>query len=254
MPPRGQQTVDRSSTCVARTAVMGLVLLVGLSAAGCGSTSLSADSSAGSSSPPASADETAPGQTAQSTDGQVGAWTSSTVRTTLSDGSMRPCVQLTNRGSMATTCLSLPGVSSWIVGGEHFVLGRGADIAFTDGSLIRTNQDGIAIGLIGTRDIAQDVRIDRCDRREFAVAIAGRFGPTSPAWIPVGCAWLGIDCKIGCPSGQVAVVEFNEPSSNIALLKRDDAWVVLGVVPVNVGCSRLAGELRDACRALSLKD
>jgi hypothetical protein len=155
---------------------------------------------------------------------------------------------------MATTCLSLPGVSSWIVGGEHFVLARGADIRLTDGSRIRADQDGIALGPIGTRSVADEVRVDGCDRRELAVGIAGHFGPTSPAWLPVGCAWLGIDCKIGCPSGQVALVEFNEPSSNIALLKRDDAWVVLGVVPVNVGCSRLAGELRDACRALSLKD
>jgi hypothetical protein len=176
------------------------------------------------------------------------------VRTIRPDGSTRLCVQLTNRGSVATTCLSLPGVSSWIVGGDHFVLDRGADIAFTDGSLIRANQDGIAIGPIGTRDIADEVRIDGCDRRELAVGIAGQFGPTSPAWLPVGCAWLRIGCKIGCPSGQVAVVEFNEPSSDIALLKREDAWVVLGVVPVNTGCSRLAGEMRDACRALSLKD
>jgi hypothetical protein len=164
------------------------------------------------------------------------------------------CVELTNRGSSATTCLSLPGVSSWIVGGEHFVLARGADIRLTDGSLIRANQDGIAIGPIGTRDIADEVRVDGCDRRELAVGIAGHFGPTSPAWLPVGCGWLGIGCRIGCPSGQVAVVEFNEPSSNIALLKRDEAWVVLGIVPVTVGCSRLEGQIRDACRALSLKD
>jgi hypothetical protein len=155
---------------------------------------------------------------------------------------------------MATTCPSLPGVSSWIVGGEHFVLARSADIGFTDGSRILVDQDGIAIGPIGTRDIAEDVRVDGCDRRDLAVGIAGHFGPTSPAWLPVGCGWLEIGCRIGCPSGQVAVVEFNEPSSDIALLKRDGTWVVLGVVPVNVGCSRLAGELRDACRALSLKD
>jgi hypothetical protein len=153
---------------------------------------------------------------------------------------------------MATTCLSLPGVSSWIVGGEHFVLTRVADIAFTDGSRLRANQDGITIGPIGTRDVADDVRIDGCDRRDFAVGIARHFGPTSPAWLPVGCGWLRFGCKIGCPSGQVAVVEFDDPSSNIAFLKRDDTWIVLGVVPVNVGCSRLAGDVRDACRALSL--
>ena len=155
---------------------------------------------------------------------------------------------------MATTCLSLPGVSSWIVGGEHFVLARGADIAFTDGSRLRAAPDGIAIGPIGTRDIADDVRVDGCDRRELAIGIARHFGRTSPAWLLVGCGWLEIGCKIGCPSGQVAVVEFNEPSNNIALLKRDDTWIVLGIVPVNVGCSSLSGELRDACRALSLKD
>jgi hypothetical protein len=232
---------------------MGLALLVALCAAGCGNSGGSADSYAGGSSRAASAGAT-PDQTAQPTDGPSGAWTSSTVRTTRPDGSTRLCVQLTNRGSVATTCLSLPGVSSWIVGGEHFVLARGADIAFTDGSRIRADQDGIALGPIGTRDIADEVRIDGCDRRELVVGIAGHFGPTSPAWLPVGCGWLRIGCKIGCPSGQVAVVEFNEPSSGIALLKRDDAWAVLGVVPVNVGCSRLAGELRDACRALSLKD
>jgi hypothetical protein len=155
---------------------------------------------------------------------------------------------------MATTCLSLPGVSSWIVGGEHFVLARGAAIPFTDGSLIRPNQDGIAIGPIGARDIADEVRIDGCDRRELAVGIVRHFGPTSPAWLLVGCAWLRIGCKTGCPSGQVGVVEFNAPSSDIAFLRRDDAWVVLGVVPVNTGCARLSGEVRDACRALSLKD
>jgi hypothetical protein len=162
----------------------------------------------------------------------------------LPDGSTRTCVELTNRGFTALSCPSLPGVSSWVVGGDHFVVSRGADIAFSDGSTIRAGSDGIAIGPIAGREIAEEATARRgCDRRELALAMTPRFGTTSPAWLPTGCN-----------DDQVAVVEFDAPSTNIALLKRDGAWVVLGVVPVNVGCARLDGAVRDACRALSLPD
>jgi hypothetical protein len=171
-------------------------------------------------------------------------WTSKVVRRVVPDGSTRPCVELSNRGVVATTCVSLPGVSSWIVARDHFVLASGADIAFSDGSAIRVNADGLAIGLLGDRTIADEPAPENmCDRHGLAVAIGEHFGMTSPAWLPVGCA-----------SDQVAVVEFDDPSHNIALLKRRRDWVVLGVVPAGVGCARLDGEMRDACRTLGLQD
>jgi len=169
-------------------------------------------------------------------------WTSKVVRRVVPDGSTRPCVELSNRGVVATTCVSLPGVSSWVVARDHFVLATGADIAFRDGSAIRENDAGLAIGLLGDRTIADEPE-KMCDRHGLALAIGEHFGMTSPAWLPVGCA-----------SDQVAVVEFDDPSHNIAILKRRGGWVVLGIVPTGVGCARLSGEIRDACRALGLQD
>ena len=127
---------------------------------------------------------------------------------------------------------------------DHFVLASGADIAFTDGSAIRVNADGLAIGLLGDRTIADQPGLENiCDRHGLAVAIGEQFGMTSPAWLPVGCA-----------SDQAAVVEFDDPSHNIALLRRHGEWVVLGIVPSGVGCARLVAEMRDACRTLGLPD
>jgi hypothetical protein len=171
-----------------------------------------------------------------------GEWTSRTFDMQGSDGPTRPCVELTNRGSTATTCVSLPGVSSWIVGGDHFVLAAGTDIRFDDGSTIRVDKGGIAIGLIGSRNIAGEAQAQRppCDRRAYALAISERFGETSPAWLPVAC------------TDRYAVLEFNDPSSEIAFLKRDGAWVVLGTVQSGTGCSSLEGDMRAACQALEL--
>ena len=171
-------------------------------------------------------------------------WTTKVIRRVVPDGSTRPCVEVSNRGVVATTCISLPGVSSWIVARDHFVLASGADIAFTDGSAIRVNADGLAIGLLGDRTIADQAGPgNMCDRHGLAVAIGEHFRMTSPAWLPVGCA-----------SDQAAVVEFDDPSHNIAILKRHGERVVLGVVPSGVGCARLDGEMRDACRTLGLQD
>jgi len=158
------------------------------------------------------------------------------------DGVTRRCIDLARRSLRATACVSLPGVSSWIVGGDHFVLASGSDIAFDDGSAIRVNSDGFAIGLIGNRSLVDDAMAHgECDRRELAVAISDRFGPTSTAWLPVACV-----------NDQVSLIEFNEPIGSIAFLKRKGTWVVLGVVSSEVGCDSLEGEMQDACRALKL--
>jgi hypothetical protein len=210
--------------------MIGLLLLLSPTAAACGDTRNPTDSPRPSSSAPVASPSLV--------------WSTRTVPMVVADGSTRPCVELTNGGVTATTCISLPGVSSWVVGGEHFILTRGTDITLSDGSTIRTNSDGIAIGPIGNREIAEEAAAKRgCDRRELARAMAQQLGATSPAWLPTGCN-----------SDQVAVVEFDAPSTNIALLKRQGGWVVLGIVPVDVGCASLSGALRDACRALSLPD
>jgi hypothetical protein len=133
-------------------------------------------------------------------------------------------------------------VSSWIVGDDHFVLAYGTDIALDDGSVVRADSGGFAIGLIGNRIPAGDATARGvCDRRELGVAIRDRFGPTSAAWLPVACF-----------NDQVALVEFDEPVGQIAFLKHRATWVVLGVVSSAVGCDRLEGEMQDACRALML--
>jgi hypothetical protein len=210
--------------------MIALVLFLSLTAAACGGIPNPTDSARPSSGEPAASPSVA--------------WSTRTVPMVIADGSTRPCVELTNGGVTATTCISLPGVSSWVVGGEHFVLTQGTGIALSDGSTIRANPDGIAIGPIGKREIAEEALAKRgCDRRELALAMTRQLGATSPAWLPTGCN-----------SDQIAVVEFDAPSTNIALLKREGGWVVLGIVPVNVGCASLSGAMRDACRALSLPD
>lgn len=223
------------------SALAGLVLALALTAAACGDDrkpSVETNRNAPTGSPSIGA---SPESTALS-DTSPGTWTSKPVQKQGPDGITRPCVELATRGVMATTCVSLPGVSSWIVGGDHFVLTHGTDIALDDGSVIRADSDGFAIGLLGNRSVADDATSQGvCDRQELAVAIRDRFGPISAAWLPVACV-----------NDQVSLVEFNEPIGNIALLKRKGAWVVLGVVSSQVGCDSLEGEMQDACRALKL--
>jgi hypothetical protein len=222
------------------SALAGLVLALALTAAACGDDrkpSVETNRNAPTESPSIAA---SPESTARS-DTSPGTW-STPVQKQGPDGITRPCVELATRGVTATTCVSLPGVSSWIVGGDHFVLTRGTDIALDDGSVIRAASDGFAIGLLGNRSVADDATARGvCDRRELAVAIRDRFGLTSAAWLPVACV-----------NDQVSLVEFNEPIGNIAFLKRNGAWVVLGVVSSQVGCDSLKGEMQDACRALKL--
>lgn len=190
----------------------------------------------------APSDSSVPDDVLPAPDGSSGAWTSRTVVHQGSNERTRRCVELTNRGSTEDTCLFLPGVSSWIVGGDHFVLASGSEIALDDGASIRPDRDGISLGLIGRSGIAEDATGQRqCDRRELAVAMLNRLGPTSEAWLPVACA-----------NGQFALVEFGEPAGNIGLLARNSAWVVLGLIPPGVGCGSLEGTMQDACRALSL--
>ena len=219
------------------SAVTGLVLAFGLMAAGC------ADNRKPIVEPNRDAPTESPSiESTARTDTPPGTWTSKPAHKAGPDGITRPCVELANRGMMATACVSLPGVSSWIVGGDHFLLSYGTDIALDDGSVIRADSDGVAIGLLGNRSPIDDATAQGvCDRRELAVAIRDRFGPISAAWLPVACV-----------NDQVSLVEFNEPIGNIAFLKRKGAWVVLGVVSSAVGCDSLEGELQDACRALKL--
>jgi hypothetical protein len=224
------------------SAVTGLVLALALTAAGCGDNrkpTVETDRNAPTESLTIAA---SPESSARPPDTPPGTWTSKAFQKEGPDGITRPCVELANRGVMASACVSLPGVSSWIVGGDHFLLSYGTDITLDDGSVIRADSDGFAIGLIRHRSPADDATAQGvCDRRELAVAIRDRFGLTSAAWLPVACV-----------NDQVSLVEFNEPIGNIAFLKRKGAWVVLGVVSSEVGCDRLEGEMQDACRALKL--
>jgi hypothetical protein len=168
-------------------------------------------------------------------------WTTRAFDMVGSGGRRRSCVELAYKSSVAQTCSLLPGVSSWIVGGDHFVLAQGTDIPLDDGSTIAVNQDGVAIGLIGLRHVVGEAPASElavCERADLAVAMSQWFGATSPAWLLTRC------------SPEFAVAEYGYPSDDVVFFEHKKSWVVLGIKPSGSVCPDPQGAFGLACQAL----
>jgi hypothetical protein len=170
-------------------------------------------------------------------------WTTRTFTQTIGDGSARPCVEVATAAVTEKTCLSLPGVMSWTVGGRHFVLSR-SDIALSNGSTIRADADEVAIGLLPDDVLPTEDR-SPCDRHELASAVAAYFAGASPAWVPVRCA-------IATVAGIEAVGGTIDPI--LLLAKSTDHWTVFARTSFPVSCAAMEQALRAKCSQLGISN
>lgn len=161
------------------------------------------------------------------------------------NGSSRTCIELTTPTTNATTCLALPGVSSWTVADGHFVVARG-DIALTDGSVIRADASGVAIGLLPTGSApASDAR-DNCTRVSLAPAVADHYPGSTVAWVPSRCA--------GGAASMLALLADRSEVTALAAQANDGHWEVFATFRPPVRCALLDVMSRNICKLLRYDD
>ena len=173
-------------------------------------------------------------------------WTERRFAEPATDGSVRSCIEVTVRGTTASACLGLPGVSSWTVAGQQFVLGRG-DVSLTDGSTVRAGADGIALGVLpGTALPTADTLLG-CDRHELAKAVAEHYPESAPVWVPTRCA----DAQLASVDALLA-----DRSPVVGLLDRTGLgpWEVFATYRAPVRCGLLDVGSRVKCKLLHFDD
>jgi len=150
------------------------------------------------------------------------------------------------RAATESACLGLPGVLSWTVAGQHFLLGQG-DIALTDGSTIRAGADGIALGLLPPAAVPTADTIEGCDRHELAKAVAVHYPDSAPVWVPMRCV-----------DAQLASVDalLDDRRAVVALLDRVGLgpWEVFATYRPPVRCGLLDAGSRLKCKLLHFDD
>lgn len=161
------------------------------------------------------------------------------------NGASRTCVELTTPTTKATTCLGLPGVSSWTVADAHFVVGRG-DITFTDGTLIRADAAGVAIGLLPADAVPVSDAADNCTRRALAPALADHYPGSTVAWVPGRCAG-------GAASVSATLADRSEVIALVAQAN-DGHWEVFATFRPPVRCALLDVMSRNLCKLLRYDD
>jgi hypothetical protein len=160
-------------------------------------------------------------------------------------GAQRPCVEITIAAAVASTCIALPGVSSWTVAGTHFVVAT-SDIALTDGSVIRADGSGLALGVLPPRVLPSIDPKDGCARDALAPAVADHYPGVAVAWVPNRCT-----------SGAAAVsATLADRSEVIALVAQanDGHWEVFATFRPPVHCALLDVRSRDVCKLLRYAD
>jgi hypothetical protein len=160
-------------------------------------------------------------------------------------GAQRPCVEVTIAAAVASTCLALPGVSSWTVAGTHFVVAA-SDIALTDGSVIRADASGLAIGVLPPRAVPSTDPKDACTRDALAPAVADHYPGTAVAWVPNRCT----------PGAAAVSATLADGSEVIALAAQanDGHWEVFATFRPPVHCALLDVRSRDVCKLLRFAD
>ena len=172
-------------------------------------------------------------------------WNARSFTGEIADGTNRACVELTTGSTVATTCLALPGVSSWTVAGAHFVVGLG-DIAVTDGSVIRADASGVAIGFLPADALPTGDMAGPCSRSSLAPAVAEHYPGSTVAWVPRRCA--------GGVASVAALLE--DRSEVVALIEQTDAgpWAVFATFRPPVRCKLLDVWSRNKCKLLRYDD
>jgi hypothetical protein len=160
-------------------------------------------------------------------------------------GARRRCVEVTVGTTIASTCLTLPGVSSWTVAGAHFVLAAG-DIALSDGTSIRADAGGIAIGLLPSRVLPNVDGKDDCSRDALAPALAEHYPGSTVAWVPSRCAG-------GAASVSATLADRSEITALVAQAN-DGHWEVFATFRPPVHCALLDVRSRDFCKLLRYSD
>ena len=161
------------------------------------------------------------------------------------NGSSRTCIELTTPTTSATSCLTLPGVSTWTVADGHFVFGKG-DIALTDGSVIRADASGVAIGLLPTGSAPVSDTRDNCTRASLALAVADHYPGSTVAWVPGRCAG-------GAASVSAQLADRSEVTA-LAAQADDGHWEVFATFRPPVRCALLDVMSRNLCKLLRYDD
>ena len=174
-------------------------------------------------------------------------WTARSFTAANSDGTTRTCVEISTATTVATTCITSPGVFSWTVADAHFVVALG-DIALTDGSVIRADTAGIAVGFLPSDAIpTTDVR-NACGRHDLAPAVAEHYPDSTVAWLPARCEGGG-----GVASVTALLADRTEV---IALMEKtnDGEWLVFATFRAPVKCKLLDVSSRNKCKLLRYDD
>jgi hypothetical protein len=160
-------------------------------------------------------------------------------------GTSRTCVELTTPTTSASTCLGLAGVSSWTVADAHFVVAR-SDITLTDGTVIRADASGVAIGLLpdGVRPVNDAA--DNCTRSSLAPALADHYPGSTVVWVPGRCAG-------GAASVSATLADRSEVIA-LAAQANDGHWEVFATFRAPVRCALLDVMSRNLCKLLRYDD
>ena len=174
-------------------------------------------------------------------------WSSRSFTASNADGTTRTCVELTIGATVATTCAGLPGVFSWTVADAHFVVSLG-DIALTNGSVIRADATGLAIGFLPSDAVPSSDVPSVCGRNDLAPAMAEHYPASTVAWLPGRCEGGG---------GVASVTALLEDRSEaIALMEKTNAgrWQVFATFRAPVRCKLLDASSRNKCKLLRYDD
>ena len=176
--------------------------------------------------------------------------TTTTARTEAPPWSARStgtCAELSTGTTVATTCVALPGVLSWTVADAHFVVALG-DIALTNGSVIRADATGLAVGFLPSDTVPANDVPSPCGRHDLAPAMAEHYPKSTVAWLPGRCEGGG-----GVASTTALLEDRTEA---IALLEKTNSgqWQVFATFRAPVRCKLLDPSSRNKCKLLRYDD
>jgi hypothetical protein len=174
-------------------------------------------------------------------------WTSRSFAATGADGTTSTCVELSVGVTVASTCVALPGVMSWMVADAHFVVALG-DITLTNGSVIRADSIGLAVGFLPSNTLPTSDAAGACARNALAPAVAEHYPESTVAWLPGRCEGGG---------GVASVAALLEDRTEVVALmeKTDDGqWQVFATFRAPVRCKLLDPSSRNKCKLLRYDD
>jgi len=174
-------------------------------------------------------------------------WTARSFTTSSTDGTSGTCVELSTAATVATTCIASPGVFSWTVADAHFVVALG-DIALTDGSVIRADATGLAVGFLPFDAIPTSDGRSSCGRHDLASAVAEHYPDSTVAWLPARCdGGGGVASVTALLADRTQVIALMEKSN-------DGAWLVFATFRAPVKCKLLDVSSRNKCKLLRYDD